>query len=41
LEDPTGSKATAGFALRVTGNHKPLHHGEVKLPLEGLEHSTF
>jgi hypothetical protein len=24
--DPAGSNATAGLALRVTGNHKPLHH---------------
>ena len=24
LGDPTGSNATAGLALRVTGTHKPL-----------------
>jgi hypothetical protein len=32
LGDPTGSNATAGFALRVTGTHKPLSHGKVEIP---------
>jgi hypothetical protein len=32
LGDPTGSNATAGLALRVTGTHKPLYHGKVKIP---------
>jgi hypothetical protein len=31
LGDPTGSNATAGLALRVTGTHKPLYHGQVKI----------
>jgi hypothetical protein len=26
LGDLAGSNATAGLALRATGNHKPLHH---------------
>jgi hypothetical protein len=29
LEDPAGSNATVGLALRVTGAHKPLHHDKV------------
>jgi len=29
LEDPAGSNATGGLALRVTGTHKPLHHDKV------------
>jgi len=29
LGDPAGNNATAGLALRVTGTHKPLHHGKV------------
>jgi hypothetical protein len=33
LGDPTGINATAGLALRVTGTHKPLHHGKVEIPL--------
>jgi hypothetical protein len=33
--DPTGSNATAGLALRVTGNHKPLHHDMVEIPSGG------
>jgi hypothetical protein len=32
LRDPTGSNATAGLALRVTGTHKPLYHGKVEIP---------
>jgi hypothetical protein len=32
LGDPTGSNATAGLALRVTGTHKPLYYGKVKIP---------
>jgi hypothetical protein len=36
LEDPTGSNATAGSALRVTGTHKPLYHGEVEIPKKGI-----
>jgi len=35
LGDPTDSSATAGLALRVTGIYKPLHHGNVQVPLEG------
>jgi hypothetical protein len=35
LGDPTGSNATAGLALRVTGTHKPLYHGKVKIPTKG------
>jgi hypothetical protein len=35
LGDPTGSNATAGFALRVTGTHKPLYHGKVEIPIKG------
>jgi hypothetical protein len=34
--DPAGSNATAGLALRVTGNHKPLHHDKVEIPLGGF-----
>jgi hypothetical protein len=37
LGDPTGSNATAGFALRVTGTHKPLYHGKVEMPIKGSE----
>jgi hypothetical protein len=36
LGDPTGSNATAGLALRVTGTHKPLYHGKVKIPTKGF-----
>jgi hypothetical protein len=36
LGDPTGSNATAGLALRVTGTHKPLYHGKVKIPTKGV-----
>jgi hypothetical protein len=32
LGDPTGSNATAGLTLRVTGTHKPFYHGKVKIP---------
>jgi hypothetical protein len=35
LGDRTGSNATAGLALRVTGTHKPLYHGKVKIPTKG------
>jgi hypothetical protein len=35
LGDLTGSNATAGFALRVTGTHKPLYHGKVEIPTKG------
>jgi hypothetical protein len=35
LGDPTGSSATAGLALRVTGTHKPLYHGKVEMPIKG------
>jgi hypothetical protein len=35
LGDPTGSNATAGLALRVTGTHKPLHHGKVEILTKG------
>jgi hypothetical protein len=34
LEDPLGSNATAGLALRVVGIHKPFHHSKVELQLE-------
>jgi hypothetical protein len=30
--DPTGSNATAGLALNITGRRKSLHHGKVKIP---------
>jgi hypothetical protein len=36
LGDPTGSITTAGLSLRVTGTHKPLYHGNVKIPTEGV-----
>jgi hypothetical protein len=40
--DPTGSNATVGLALSVTGTHKPLYHGKVEIPIKGkarlLEH---
>jgi hypothetical protein len=32
--DPTGSNATSGLALRVTGTHKPLYHGKVEIPIK-------
>jgi hypothetical protein len=38
LGDPTGSNATAGLALRVTGTHKPLYHGKVKIPTKGCDY---
>jgi hypothetical protein len=38
LGDPTGSNATAGLALRVTGTQKPLYHGKVKIPTKGYVH---
>jgi hypothetical protein len=36
MGDPTGSNATAVFALRVTGTHKPLYHGKVEIPIKGV-----
>jgi hypothetical protein len=41
LGGTTGSNATAGFALRVTGTHKLLHNCMMDLQVECLEHSTF
>jgi hypothetical protein len=35
LGDLAGSNATAGLGLRVTGNHKPLHHDKVEIPSGG------
>jgi hypothetical protein len=35
LGDPTGSNATAGLALRVTGTHKPIYHGKVEIATKG------
>jgi hypothetical protein len=32
LVGPTSGTATAGLAVRVTGNHKPLHRGKVEIP---------
>jgi len=32
----TENSATANLMLRVTGTHKPLHHGKVETPLEEL-----
>jgi hypothetical protein len=32
LGDPSGSNATAGLALRVTGTYKPHYHGKVEIP---------
>jgi hypothetical protein len=40
LADPTGSHATAGLAVRVTGTHKPLHHIKVEIPMEGIPQYT-
>jgi hypothetical protein len=36
LGDPTGSNATAGLALRVTGTHKPFYHGKVEIPIKEI-----
>jgi hypothetical protein len=36
LGDPTGSNATAGLSLRVTGTHKPLYQGKVEIPTKGV-----
>jgi hypothetical protein len=36
MGDPTGSNATAGLALRVTGTLKPLYHGKVEIPTKGF-----
>jgi hypothetical protein len=36
LGDPTGSNATAGLALRVTGTDKPLYHGKVEIQINGV-----
>jgi hypothetical protein len=41
LGDPTGSNATAGFAFRVTGTHKPLYHGKVEIPIKGKSRLVF
>jgi hypothetical protein len=41
LGDPTGSNATAGLALRVTGTHKPLYHGKVEIPIKGHLNGDF
>jgi hypothetical protein len=35
LGDPTGSNATPGLALRVTGTHKPLYYGKVEIAIKG------
>jgi hypothetical protein len=40
LGDPSGSKATAGLALRVTGTHKPLYHGKVEIPIKGCANNV-
>lgn len=34
LGNPTGSKAAAGLAVRVSGTHKPIHYGKVEIELE-------
>jgi hypothetical protein len=34
LGDPTGSNATAGLALRVTGTQKLLYHGKVEIQIK-------
>jgi hypothetical protein len=34
LGDPTGSNATAGLALRITGTNKPLYHDQVEIPIK-------
>jgi hypothetical protein len=36
LGDPTGSNATAGFALRLIGTHKPLYHSKVEILIKGI-----
>jgi hypothetical protein len=33
--ETTGRNATTGLALRVTGTHKPLYHGKVKISIKG------
>jgi hypothetical protein len=38
LGDPTGSSATTGLALTVTGTHKPLYHAKVEIPTKGEEY---
>jgi hypothetical protein len=38
LGDPTGSNATTGLDLRVTGPHKPLYHDKVDIPIKGTFH---
>jgi hypothetical protein len=35
LGDPTGSNATTGLDLSVTGTHKPLYHVKVEIPIKG------
>jgi hypothetical protein len=41
LGDPTGSNATAGLALRLTGTHKTLHHGKMEIPIKGKGHEAL
>jgi hypothetical protein len=41
LGDPSGSNATAGLGLRVTGTHKPLYHGKVEIPKKGVNVILF
>jgi hypothetical protein len=36
LGDPTGSTATAGLALRVTGTHKLLYHCKLEIAIKGF-----
>jgi hypothetical protein len=36
LGDPTGSSATAGLALRVTGTQKPLYHARWRYQQRGI-----
>jgi hypothetical protein len=36
LEDPVGSNAIAGLALRVIRTHKPLHPDKLEIPSEEL-----
>jgi hypothetical protein len=37
LRNRTGSNATSGLALKVTGTHKPLYHGKVEIPTKRRE----
>jgi hypothetical protein len=36
LGDPSGSNATTGLTLRVTGTHKPFYHGKVEILTRGV-----